>query len=103
MFLMPSKFEPCGLAQMIALRYGAIPIVRETGGLKDTVIEGKNGNGFTFVSYSAGELLDACFRARDAWQNKKEWNALVRRAMLCDYGWDEPSKLYLELYKEIMI
>ncbi|MDR2631914.1 MAG: glycogen synthase [Spirochaetaceae bacterium] len=102
MFLMPSKFEPCGLAQMIALRYGSIPIVRETGGLKDTIIEGKDGNGFTFVSYHAGELRDACFRARDAWQHKKAWNTLVHRAMLGDFGWDKPSKHYLEMYQTVM-
>ncbi|MDR2304765.1 MAG: glycogen synthase [Treponema sp.] len=102
MFLMPSKFEPCGLAQMIALRYGSIPIVRETGGLKDTISEGKDGNGFTFVSYNADDLRDACFRSREAWQNKQEWTALVRRAMLCDYGWDNPSKLYLEMYQKVM-
>jgi starch synthase len=102
MFLMPSKFEPCGLAQMIALRYGYIPVVRATGGLKDTITEGKEGNGFTFVSYSAGDLRDACSRALEAWQDKKEWNALVRRAMLCDYGWDKPSRLYLDLYNDAM-
>jgi starch synthase len=102
MFLMPSKFEPCGLAQMIALRYGSIPIVRETGGLKDTITEGTGGNGFTFGPYNAGELRDACFRAREAWGDKKEWNALVRRAMLCDYGWDRPSKLYRDLYNDVM-
>jgi starch synthase len=102
MFLMPSKFEPCGLAQMIALRYGSIPIVRETGGLKDTITEGKEGNGFTFGSYAADDLRDACFRAREAWQDKKEWNALVRRAMLCDYGWDKPSGLYLAMYQKVM-
>jgi starch synthase len=102
MFLMPSKFEPCGLAQMIALRYGSIPIVRETGGLKDTIVEGKEGNGFTFVSYNADELRDACFRAREAWQNKQEWKALVRRAMLCDYGWDKPSRSYLEMYQKTL-
>jgi starch synthase len=100
MFLMPSKSEPCGLAQMIALRYGSIPIVRETGGLRDTITEGENGNGFTFASYHAGDLRDACFRAQKAWQNRKKWNALVRRAMLCDYGWDKPSKKYLDMYHE---
>jgi starch synthase len=102
MFLMPSKSEPCGLAQMIALRYGSIPVVRETGGLRDTITEGENGNGFTFTSYHAGDLRDACFRARNAWQNKKEWNALVRRAMLCDYGWDKPSEKYLNMYNEVI-
>jgi starch synthase len=102
MFLMPSKFEPCGLAQMIALRYGSIPIVRRTGGLKDTITEGPEGNGFTFTSYHAGELRDACFRAREAWGDKEQWNALIRRAMRCDYGWDKPSRLYLELYNDAM-
>jgi starch synthase len=101
MFLMPSKFEPCGLAQMIALRYGSIPIVRQTGGLKDTISEGPEGNGFTFTPYNADELRNACFRALKAYQNKKEWNTLVRRAMLCDYGWAEPSKQYLDLYHEL--
>jgi starch synthase len=80
MFLMPSKFEPCGLAQMIALRYGSIPIVRETGGLKDTVTEGKEGNGFTFAPYHAAALRDACFRARELYQDRGKWNTLVRRA-----------------------
>jgi starch synthase len=102
LFLMPSKFEPCGLAQMIALRYGSIPVVRETGGLKDTVSEGKDGNGFVFGPYNAGDLRDACFRARDAWRNRESWNALVRRAMLCDFGWDRPSKLYLAMYQKAM-
>jgi starch synthase len=102
LFLMPSKFEPCGLAQMIALRYGAIPIARQTGGLKDTITEGTRGNGFTFRSYQAGELRDACFRAREAWQNKEDWNALVRRAMRRDYGWNKPSKLYFEMYQDLM-
>ncbi|MFP3090816.1 glycogen synthase [Treponema sp. TIM-1] len=102
LFLMPSKFEPCGLAQMIALRYGSIPIVRQTGGLRDTITEGKDGNGFSFVSYSADELRDACFRARDAWQDKNAWSALVHRAMRCDCGWDKPSQRYLELYQQAM-
>jgi starch synthase len=100
MFLMPSKFEPCGLAQMIALRYGSVPVARETGGLKDTITEGKDGNGFVFGPYNADSLRDACFRAREAWQDKPGWNALVRQAMLCDYGWDKPSKLYLDLYND---
>jgi starch synthase len=102
MFLMPSKFEPCGLAQMIALRYGSVPIVRQTGGLKDTVAEGQEGNGFTFAPYHAAALRDACFRAREGYQNKKEWNALVRRAMLCDYGWDKPSQMYLDMYQDVL-
>jgi starch synthase len=100
MFLMPSKSEPCGLAQMIALRYGSIPIVRKTGGLRDTVSEGPEGNGFTFGPYQGTELLDACLRALKVWNNRNEWRALVRRAMTCDFGWTEPSKKYLALYQE---
>jgi starch synthase len=102
MFLMPSKSEPCGLAQMVALRYGAVPVVRETGGLRDTVTEGKEGNGFSFGPYQAEALRDACFRARDAYQNKRTWNALVRRAMACDHGWAEPAEKYLALYREAL-
>jgi starch synthase len=98
MFLMPSKSEPCGLAQMLALRYGSIPIVRETGGLRDSISEGENG--FVFVSYSADEMKSACFRARDTWKNKQAWNALVRRAMKCDHSWTAPAKKYLEMYGE---
>jgi starch synthase len=102
MFLMPSKSEPCGLAQMIALRYGSIPIVRKTGGLGDTITEGAEGNGFTFRSYQGADLRDACGRALRAWKNRKEWHRLVRRAMACDFGWMEPSKKYLALYHEAM-
>jgi starch synthase len=100
MFLMPSKAEPCGLAQMLALRYGSAPIVRETGGLRDTITEGENG--FVFGPYSADAMRDACFRARDAWKEKPSWSALVRRAMLCDYGWAVPAKKYLEMYRETL-
>jgi starch synthase len=102
LFLMPSKSEPCGLAQMVALRYGSVPVVRQTGGLKDTVFEGKEGNGFVFTPYQAADLRDACFRALRLYQNKPSWNALIRRAMGCDYGWTEPSKKYLDLYHEAM-
>ncbi|MDR1893891.1 MAG: glycogen synthase [Spirochaetales bacterium] len=102
MFLMPSKSEPCGLAQMIALRYGAVPIVRETGGLKDSIFEGKEGNGFTFGPYNAEDLRDACFRALKVYNNAGEWEALVRRAMQWDYDWAKPSKLYLAMYNEAL-
>lgn len=102
MFLMPSKSEPCGLAQMIALRYGAVPIVRETGGLKDTITEGEGGNGFCFTPYNALDLRDACLRALEAYRNRKVWNAMVRRAMACDYGWTEPAKKYLAMYREVI-
>jgi starch synthase len=102
MFLMPSKSEPCGLAQMIALRYGTVPIVRETGGLKDTITEGEGGNGFTFAPYHAADLRAACFRARAAYRQREPWRALVRRIMTCDNSWMEPSKKYLDMYHEAM-
>ena len=104
MFLMPSKSEPCGLAQMIALRYGSIPIVRETGGLKDTVTDcgdGK-GNGFTFKSYNAHDLLDACMRAKDMYENRELWQNLITRAMRCDFSWNRAAKDYRSLYMECL-
>jgi starch synthase len=100
MFLMPSKSEPCGLAQMLALRYGAIPIVRQTGGLRDTITEGENG--FVFGPYSAGDLRDTCLRARDAWRDRKAWDTLVHRAMKCDYSWTVPAQKYAEMYQEAL-
>ena len=80
MFLMPSQNEPCGLAQMVAMRYGTIPVVRETGGLKDSVFDagGKDGNGFTFKTYDAFDMLDAVKRACVLFADKRKWNALVR-------------------------
>ncbi len=103
-FLMPSQNEPCGLAQMIAMRYGTIPIVRETGGLKDTVNDagGENGNGFTFKTYDAYDMLDAVKRACKLFEDKRKWNALVRRAMQCDFSWDVSAKSYIELYQSLM-
>jgi starch synthase len=101
MFLMPSRSEPCGLAQMLALRYGSIPIARETGGLRDTVSEGENG--FVFSGYNADEMRDACLRARKTWADKKAWNALIRRAMKCDHSWGCPAEKYLEMYKETLL
>ncbi len=103
MFLMPSQSEPCGLAQMIAMRYGTIPIVRETGGLRDSVRDngGENGNGFTFKTYSANDMLDAVRRAKHDYENKTVWNDLIARAMKCDYSWGASAKLYIDLYKEI--
>ena len=103
-FLMPSLFEPCGLSQLISLRYGTIPIVRETGGLKDTVepyntFSGE-GNGFTFAGYSAHELYDACCRAQDRYYNKEDWNNLVKHDMECDFSWDLSAKSYEGLYNE---
>jgi len=104
MLLMPSKTEPCGLSQMIALRYGSIPIVRETGGLKDTITDcgGEDGNGFTFKSYNAHDMLDACLRAKARYEDKDAWGQLVRRAMLCDNSWKKAAGAYAELYNEIL-
>ena len=106
MFLMPSKFEPCGLSQLIAMRYGSIPIVRETGGLKDTVPAfnpvDKTGRGFTFKTYNAYDMLDAIRRAVGTYYNKEEWDALVNNAMSGDYSWKTSAKEYIELYKELL-
>lgn len=104
-FLMPSKFEPCGLSQLIAMSYGTIPIVREIGGLKDTVkaynTETKKGSGFTFYDYSSSELIRAVQRAYEIFSNKKEWNSLIKCIMEEDLSWKKSAKQYLELYKSI--
>lgn len=103
MFLMPSKFEPCGLSQIIAMRYGTLPIVRETGGLKDTVIPyneftGK-GTGFSFSNFNGDEMGDAVFRAaRLFWDNRDAWNQLVTQAMSQDFSWTRSADKYLDLY-----
>lgn len=104
MYLMPSKSEPCGLAQMISLRYGTIPIVRETGGLKDSVFDSGDGkgNGFTFKTYNAHDMLDACFRAKNLYYDKESWNQLIKRAMLCDNSWKKSANDYLKLYEEML-
>jgi len=103
MLLMPSKSEPCGLAQMIALRYGTIPIVRETGGLKDTVIDagGENGNGFTFKTFDAYDMLDALNRALGGFSDKKSWNELVLHAMQCDNSWSKSANELIRLLKNL--
>ena len=105
LFLMPSKFEPCGLSQMIAMTYGSIPIVRETGGLKDTVEaynpEQKTGKGFTFKTYNCYDMLDAIWRAYACYHDKDNWDAVVENAMSGDYGWDASAAKYLEIYKSI--
>lgn len=103
-FLMPSQNEPCGLAQMVAMRYGTIPIVRETGGLKDSVFDagGKNGNGFTFKTYDALDMQDAVRRACALFGDKRKWNALVRHAMKCDYSWNVSAEKYIEMYQELI-
>ena len=104
MFLMPSKSEPCGLSQMIALRYGTIPVVRETGGLKDSVKDSQDGvgNGFTFANYSADELYGACMRAYEGYQDTKGWRVLVKRAMQSDCSWKNSAKEYIRMYEDTM-
>ncbi len=104
MFLMPSKSEPCGLAQMIALRYGTIPIVRATGGLADTVLDSGDGegNGFVFQTYNAGDMGGAIWRALDGYKNQEGWKILVERAMRCDYSWGKSANEYIRLYKNLL-
>lgn len=103
MFLMPSKFEPCGLSQIVAMRYGTLPIVRETGGLKDTVqpyneFTGE-GTGFSFSNFNGDEMGDAVFRAaRLFWDNRDAWNQLVTQAMSQDFSWTRSADKYLDLY-----
>ena len=103
MFLMPSKFEPCGLSQIIAMRYGTLPIVRETGGLKDTVIPYNEftgeGTGFSFTNFNGDEMGDAVFRAaRLFWDNREAWNQLVTQAKRQDFSWTRSADKYLDLY-----
>ncbi|MBR2409853.1 MAG: glycogen synthase GlgA [Lachnospiraceae bacterium] len=106
-FLMPSLFEPCGLSQLISLRYGTVPIVRETGGLKDTVVpyneyEG-TGTGFSFANYNAHEMLSIVRYAKHIYYNKKrEWNKLVDRGMATDFSWKASAKKYEDLYRTIL-
>lgn len=106
MFLMPSLFEPCGLGQLIALRYGSIPIVRETGGLKDTVVPyneyDESGNGFGFKNYSHEELLNITRYALSIFRNKNRWKKLVRSAMKSDNSWEKSAREYIRLYDDMM-
>jgi len=105
MFLMPSRYEPCGLNQIYSLRYGTIPVVRATGGLDDTIVDydedSKNGNGFKFKRTDAGDFLDAIERAVAVFEDKKQWGALMKRAMACDYSWQRSAKEYLALYDRL--
>lgn len=104
-FLMPSRYEPCGLGQIISLRYGTIPVVRKTGGLADTITEYNpglcRGNGFLFERYDAEELFGAVSRAFTIYGRKELWNKLVMNAMRCDFSWNASAKKYLDLYKKI--
>lgn len=104
MFLMPSKSEPCGLSQMVSLRYGTIPIVRETGGLKDSITDSGDGegNGFTFKTYDAYDMLGAIYRAVDAYSNKDYWQTLVKRSLECDMSWGKSANEYIKMYKALV-
>jgi starch synthase len=107
MFLMPSQFEPCGLSQMIALRYGCVPIVRETGGLRDTVLSYNHynnaGNGFTFFNYNAHDMLFTIRRAlRYYHEHHDVWHELQERGMNGDYSWGASAETYLSLYMSIL-
>ena len=103
MFLMPSKSEPCGLAQLVALRYGTVPIVRKTGGLNDTISDSGDGegNGFTFSNYNAHEMLDTVWRALAGYSDKDGWDILRARAMSCDNSWGVSAGAYIRLYREL--
>ncbi|HCW74889.1 MAG TPA: glycogen synthase GlgA [Clostridiaceae bacterium] len=105
-FLMPSQFEPCGLSQLMALRYGTLPIVRETGGLKDTVVPYNKftgeGIGFTFSNYDSYDMLQAIYRALEAYRDTSKFRNIILQGMRTDYSWKSSAKMYQELYKDIL-
>lgn len=106
MFLMPSKYEPCGLGQLISFKYGTIPVARKTGGLADTVHDFDagtgEGNGFVFEEYSSTALLDAIKRAIEVYKNKSAWKELQEKVMEYDYSWDASAKKYISLYMKAL-
>jgi len=106
MFLMPSRYEPCGLGQMIALRYGTVPIVRKTGGLTDTVTDYNTntgrGTGFVFDDYSAGALVDGLRRAREIFRNTRKWKHLMQAGMKQDFSWESSAKEYVRVYRKAL-
>lgn len=104
MFLMPSRFEPCGLSQLIALKYGTIPIVRATGGLDNTIngYPTENANGFKFYNYNAHEMLDSIKHAINVYNDKKEWKKLIKNAMKSDFSWIKSAEEYKKIYKELI-
>ncbi|MDD4188889.1 MAG: glycogen synthase [Eubacteriales bacterium] len=105
-FLMPSRFEPCGLGQIISLRYGTIPVVRETGGLAETVTDyskHKKGNGFTFADFNSDSFEDALKRALAVYSNRNEWTRLVKLAMACDFSWGRSAEKYIGLYETALV
>jgi len=104
-YLMPSKYEPCGLSQIMALKYGTIPVVRETGGLADTIVDSMDGSGygFTFKEYNCEDFRHAIERALQGYQDRKGWNILTQRAMELDFSWDsDPTGEYIKLYKNLV-
>lgn len=107
MFLMPSRYEPCGLNQMYSLRYGTVPIARKTGGLADTIVDyGENkkaGTGFLFEEYSGKELLAAVKRALRLYPNKRSWNALIKRGMKQDFSWERAAAQYVSIYEKVLL
>ncbi|MGA1475441.1 MAG: glycosyltransferase, partial [Prochlorothrix sp.] len=105
-FVMPSRFEPCGISQMIALRYGSVPIVRQTGGLTDTVFDhdpiAATGNGYCFEPYDPATLLGAVMRAWEGYKYQPQWRALQQRGMAVDFSWDLSAQEYLKMYDRAM-
>jgi len=105
-FLMPSKSEPCGLSQMIAARYGTVPVVRKTGGLADSIspynLERKDGNGFRFETYNAHEMLYVLKDAVFTYSDKKVWNKLMVTAMKTDFSWRKSAKEYIKVYDKLI-
>ena len=104
-FLMPSKQEPCGLSQMIACRFGAIPVVRKTGGLGDSIIpiDAENGFGYVFDNYNAHDMLFVLRRAVEDYKNKPLWKKLIKRAMAVDFSWDASAKSYIAMYDDMLL
>ncbi len=105
-FLIPSRYEPCGLTQMYALKYGAVPLVRATGGLDDTVIpfdpQTGEGNGFKFGPYEPKAFLDTLRRAIDLFEDSKTWKRIIKNGMKADFSWDRSAQRYMELYRSVV-
>ena len=103
MYLMPSKYEPCGLNQMYSLKYGTVPIVRNTGGLSDTITDYKKpgGNGFLFDKYDPKELMKVLITALNLYKDKSKWNKIARQGMSLDFSWKVSAQKYMKLYKDV--
>jgi starch synthase len=105
MLLVPSRYEPCGLTQIYALRYGTVPIVRATGGLDDTIrqfdLRTGEGTGFKFVEFEANALLDQIRAAAETFNNKASWKTIVRNGMMADFSWEESAQEYVSLFRKI--